>query len=154
MMGDYFDIESEKVSKAIFANDKNSPEVIIQRKKQWLKNYIKQNNKDIKNIKMIFEIIVTFFESDKLEFIMELLQTTKDIEIFKSISFFPNEESWTGSEVPIIDEKIKFLDCLLDTISGVDYIEHKEYIRELKDSYRDYKQIILLREYTESGSVS
>jgi len=103
---------------------------------------------------MIFEVIATFFVSDKIEFLEELTNYTKDIEIFKSIPLFASSSSWSGSEVPLIEKKIDFLSNLITSLKGADFIEHRAYLKERKNSYESYKQDILIKEYLENGDIA
>ena len=79
---------------------------------------------------------------------------TKDIEVFKSIPLFANSSSWSGSKVPLIEKKIDFLSDLIISFKGADFIEHRAYLKERKNSYESYKQDILIKEYLENGDIA
>ena len=67
----------------------------------------------------------------KEELILWLLEINNDFEIFKSISFFSNSESWSNSRIPLIENKIKFLEDLKSKIlvkSDIKYISHINHI--------------------------
>lgn len=49
----------------------------------------------------------------------------------------------------MIEKDIKFLQKLADEISGVDYLEHKLYLKERINDKKQYKQKVLKREYME-----
>ena len=70
-------------------------------------------------------------EDWKLEFILKFLKYNKNIADFKKIYLFPKSEFWSGSKIPIILEKIEFLESLKDILKGIDYIEHKSYVMDL-----------------------
>lgn len=103
---------------------------------------------------MIFDVIATFFSSDRIEFLSELMNYTKDIEVFKSMPLFASSSSWSGSEVPLIEKKIDFLSDLIISFKGADFIEHRAYLKERKNSYESYKQDILIKEYLENGDIA
>lgn len=103
---------------------------------------------------MIFNVIATFLESDRIEFLLELMNYTKDIEVFKTIPLFASSSAWSGSEVPLIEKKIDFLSDLIASLKGADFIEHRAYLKERKNSYESYKQDILIREYIENGDIA
>lgn len=138
----------------IFADDKKTPIFISQRKKQWIKEYIKNNIENIDNLKTIFDVISSCLASDRVEYITELLRNTNDIKLFRSISLFAKCESWWGSEVPIIEKKIGFVDELIKNIKGVDFIDHRAYLKEMKNSLERYKQEVLIREYLEENDIA
>lgn len=70
--------------------------------------------------------------------------------MFKKIPLFPSSWSWSGNEVPLIEKDIEFLQKLADEISGVDYLEHKLYLKEWISDKKQYKQKVLKREYMEN----
>lgn len=154
MLGDYIGFMVEDEGAAIFANSQETPEFIKKHKKEWIKDYIEKNIGNSNSLKMIFNIIATFLASDRIEFFLELINYTKDIEVFKSIPLFASSSSWSGSEVPLIEEKIDFLSDLITSLKGADYIEHRAYLKERKNSYESYKQKILIKEYLENGDIA
>ena len=52
--------------------------------------------------------------------------------------------------ITLIEKDIEFLQKLLDEISGVDYLEHKLYLKEWIRGKKQYKQKVLKREYMEN----
>lgn len=154
MLGDYFGFLVEDEGAAIFANSKETSEFIKERKKEWIKDYIEKNIGNSNNLKMIFNVIATFFASNRIEFLLELMNYTKDIEVFTSIPLFASSASWSGSEVPLIEKKIDFLSDLITSLKGADFIEHRAYLKERKNSYESYKQDILIKEYLENSDIA
>lgn len=154
MLGDCFGFKVEHEGAAIFSNNQKTSEFIKKRKKEWIKDYIGKNIGNSNNLIIIFEVIATFFVSDKIEFLEELMNYTKDIEVFKSIPLFASFSSWSGSEVPLIEKKIDFLNNLTTSLKGTDFIEHRAYLKERKYSFERYKQDILIKEYLENGDIA
>lgn len=154
MLGDYFGFMVQDESTAIFANSPDTPDFIKQRKKQWIKEYIEQNIESNRKLKTIFEIIASYFSADRKYFLLALINYRKDIELFESIPLFAAFTSWSGSEVPIIEKKIDFLSDLITSFKGIDFIEHRAYLKERKNSYEQYKQDILVREYLENDDIA
>ena len=70
--------------------------------------------------------------------------------MFQKLPFFSSSRSWSDSEVPLIESEIKFLQILLGEISGVDYLEHRLYLKEQINYKKQYKQEILKREYLQN----
>ena len=91
----------------------------------------------------------TSFSNKKKEYILEYLKLNKSIDDFKRIPLFSGFSSRNGSEVPLIDKKIKFLNDLNDSIIGLDYIEHKDYINSRIELLKKYKIDIKVKEYLE-----
>ena len=110
---------------------KNDDEKISSRQKRWLSDKLKETAINIEQCKKILGIIATVREDWKLEFVLKFLKYNKNIADFKKIYLFPKSEFWSGSKIPIILEKIEFLESLKDILKGIDYIEHKSYVVDL-----------------------
>ncbi len=149
MIGKKYSFMVESEAGIIFANSQETSEEIKDRKKQWIKNYINQNYKNIERMKMIFEIIAAFFSGDRKDYILEFLKYSDNIEEFKNIPLFSSSDSWSGSEVPLIDIKIDFIKELISELKGVTFIEHRAYLKENMSAYEKYKQSVLVKEYLE-----
>lgn len=145
-----FCIISENTVSIIFANSLKTSELSEERKHQWIVDYIKRYYDNIDKIKMIVGIVATVFPAWKCEMILIFLDINKSIEVFKELYLFPLSESWSGSEIPLIDKKIKFLEELHASLKGIDYIEHKKYLKECIASEESYKERVEIREYLEN----
>ena len=77
------------------------------------------------------------------------MKLNKSIEDFKKIPLFSTFSSWSGSEVPVIEKKIKFLEDINKSINGLDYIEHIDYINSRIEALKKYITDIKIREYLE-----
>lgn len=126
-------------------------ELVMERKKKWLLNYLQENSMDIKKIKVLFEIIVNVLPEWKIEFTLEFLKQNKSFEDFKELSLFPSLESWTGSEIPLIMEKIDYLKFLQKNLKGIHYIEHRNYLEKWIRNLENYKEETEKREYIEDA---
>lgn len=144
----------ETYIKNIFMNNIKNSKIIEYRKKEWIKSYIKAISNDIDCLNLIFQVVMSNFRTNTGEFILYFLNINKNIEIFKEIALFPTSKSWSGSEVPLIEKEIIFLNELIDSINGIDYIEHKAYLKELILNKEKYKQKVLVREYLEDRDLS
>lgn len=138
----------------IFINNTNTSKIINNRKVHWIKNYIDTFSNNIEHLDLIFQIITSVFSYNEKEFILYFLNKNKDIETFKGISLFSRTKSWSGSEVPLIEKEINFLSELTDSINGIDYIEHKAYLKELISKEEKYKQQVLIQEYLDDSDLS
>ena len=146
----YFNYLRHDTILQMFASSEKNNSVIMERKKLWIKEYITKYAYDEAKMKGIFDVIATAFPEMRIEYIKEFLQKNSDCAMFKKIPLFPNFRSWSGSEVPLIESDITFLQKLLDEISGVNYLEHKLYLKEKISDEKQYKQKILKREYMEN----
>ena len=135
--------------KKIFSGKQGEEEEIVSRKEKWIKEYIKGNYNDAEKMYNIFKVICDSFLNKKKEYLLEYLTLNKSIENFKKIPLFSSFSSWSRSEVPLIDKKIDFLNDLNNSIKGLDYFEHKDYINSEIEVLKKYKIDIKVREYLE-----
>src|SRR5690625_5211207 len=104
---------NESQMNLLFSKQSKEKFVLIDRQKKWINDYIANNHYCIASMKKIFKLINSVFENQKLEFFMEFLKNSKKVKDFKKISLFPSIYSWSGSEVPLHDSKILFLERLI-----------------------------------------
>lgn len=133
----------------LFNSEHNEKEHIVLKKEEWINKYIQTNYSNIEKMIAVFEVINSSFKRKKKEYILEFLNLNKTVDDFKKIPLFSSFSSWTGSEVPLIDKKIDFLKNLNDSINGLDYIEHKDYINSEIELLKKYKLNIKVKEYLE-----
>lgn len=134
----------------LFASSEKNKPLIMERKETWIREHIDKHAYDEAKIKDIFDVIATVFPGKRLEYIKGFLEKNSNFDMFTKISLFPSSRSWSGSEVPLIEKDIEFLQKLADEISGVDYLEHKLYLKEWISDKKQYKQKVLKREYMEN----
>ncbi len=118
----------------------------------WFKNKILESKNDKEKIYYLFYVIGEKDNSLKEELILFLLDNTNNIEIFKNVCLFSHSESWSGSRIPIIEQKIEFIQSLLTKIKGKDkllYIEHINYLNERIDSYKQEIKRTQIEEYVD-----
>ena len=136
-------------AKQIFVNEKNTS-LIIDRKKKWIKQYIVKNTQDISKIKRIFSAVDVAFPDIKKELLMFFINQNNDFNFFEKIPLFPNGRSWTGSEIPSIDREINFLVSLKNELNGVNFIKHRNYLKEEIQRLENYKKRVAINEYIEN----
>ena len=135
--------------KKIFENTYKIEKNIELRKELWIKEYIKNNYENKDKMYNIFDVIDSCFINKKMEYVQQFIKLNKSIDDFEKIPLFSGFSSWSGSEVPLIDKKIKFLEDLYDSISGLDYINHKDYIKSKIEILKKYKLDVKVKEYLE-----
>lgn len=139
-------INDMKIS-TVFPNIANQDSSIRLNQVEWIKNYINCYCENETKIRNMFLVIVSNFQQEKIEFFLDYLKNCDDVEKFKKLPMFPMSESWTGSQVPLIDSKIDFLEQLLAQIKGFDFIEHRAYLKEKINSQKIYRQSVEREEY-------
>ena len=149
----YSEIENKyfnrfEIEKIFYKEEKEDKDILI-RKEKWIEKYIQNNYQDGEKIANMFDVINSSFPRKKKEYMLQFLRLNKSIEDFKKIPLFSTFASWSGSEVPIIEKKIKFLEEINENINGLDYIEHMYYINSTIGGLKKYIADIRIREYLE-----
>ena len=141
----------EHPARLLFGRAEQESDVVKNRKQQWLLDSLHVNYADVDKFSKLIDVVVNVMPHWKQEFVLEYIKENKSIEDFKKIHLFPMSASWSGSEVPLILDKIEFLQDLKEKMKGVAYIEHREYIDEYRRDLEEYKRKVELREYIEEA---
>lgn len=136
----------------IFANTQETSDLIRERKRNWFFKKIEESIDSVEELKAIFSYITLVYKNERLDFYLRLVNDNKDIEVFKQIPLFSSFQSWSGSEIPLIDRKIDFITTLIEKMEGLEYIDHRYYLKEIKDSIVKNRQRVMIREYVENGT--
>ena len=122
-----------------------------EKKKGWLLEQLYNSKSDLNRCKRLIYVVATAFSDWEVEYVMKFLSFNKNIEDFKNMYLFPLMRSWSGSEIPIINEELDFLYKLKNQISGTDYIGHKSFIEKIIREREKYKEQVEIREYIEAA---
>ena len=136
----------------LFAPVENDPLEV--RKKEWIFNKLHENISNIGLVNKLLDIIMAVYPSWKIEVLAEYLKCDHDIEHFKELRLLPMSESWSGSEIPVINRRITDLGAIRDSLCGSEYIEHKAYLEELIRSQECYRDEVKKREYLEEYNLN
>jgi hypothetical protein len=107
-------------------NDKDNPEI---REKQYhfLKGLIERRHGDVDFMKFVFRVIANFPPDRRRQFVALFLEYNKTFEDFEDLPFDPNSW-WSGSAVPMLQERVKYFESLLPFLNTVKLLQHKQYI--------------------------
>lgn len=130
---------------------KTTDATVSERKKYWLIENLRETSLEVEKCKKLIDVVVNIMPDWKLEYILEFLKVNKKLEDFKEIPLFPSSCSWSGSEIPLIMEKIDFLKLLKNNLKGINFIDHRKYIEEYRMGLEKYKEKVELREYLENA---
>lgn len=97
-------------------------------------------------MRSLFDSIAKMTDEQRIAYIKLYLEYEKSIENFKDLPLFSSFSSWSGSEVPLIHNKIEFLNRLSQEIHGIDYLEHKQYIGKMINDLNSYAKDVEIRE--------
>lgn len=143
-------VVNEEAAKIVFSVSDKESEEIKERQRSWLEVYIRSNYQDIEKIKLVICIVNIIFESLKQDMILLFLNLNKSYGDFQKLYLFPLSSSWSGSEIPLIDKKILFLKGLKESLKGIDYIQHRNYLNDKIEALQSYRKQVELRKYIEN----
>lgn len=127
-----------------------SEEEYIHKQDKWMKEYIEKNNRDVDRMVEIFNIISEFKESRRLKFIQIFLNHNSDFSIFDKLSLTSSSMSWSGSEVPLIEDRINFYKKVEEFLKDIKYLRHRIKIENKINGLKKYKESIKEREFLDN----
>ena len=123
-------------------NKNHAPKVTI-----WLNEHISEFGKDMSRMKFLFNILCNCQKDIFLQGLVSFCHVNKSFDDFKSLRLTETSRSWSGSEIPLIDKQLDFLDNLRAQLKGIDYAEHRGWISEWIQSARNYRSRIEAEEF-------
>lgn len=120
------------------------------RQESWISDYINRNNADADSMNFIFEIICNLSYEQRKDSILLFCKYNCSYSDFRRISLLPSHMSWSGSEVPILEKQITFLENLKNELTGFAYVEHRAYLAERIQYIQKEKENVLLQEFIEA----
>ena len=130
-------------------NHNQSNPKICSRQDKWIEYYIVNHYSDRGAMDFLFGIVCNCSEEQRLHAIMLFCKNNSSFEDFSNIQITPTHMSWSGSEVPIIEKRISFLERIRDSLNGFEFLEHRERISMHIQNHRERKERILLKEFLE-----
>lgn len=114
------------------ANGEDKPEV-TEKQDHVLKLLIERRHNDSNFMEFVFKTIAQFPPKRRRRFIASFIDLNKSFEDFQGLSLQPSWYGWTGSAVPVLQERAEYLESLLPILNSVDLLQHKQYVeREIQ----------------------
>lgn len=111
-----------KTSQSIHADE------ILDRQNQYLRGEIKNKATDREYIDFLFSLISEFKPDRIIIFFKEFLDVNKSFDDFESLSLEPDSVGWSGSKVPILQERVDFINKLISLCDSVQLLKHRQYL--------------------------
>lgn len=130
----------------------NSKKNSIKRDKQykWIKRFLFNNSKDLKSMKILFNVICNCSKEQRIKAIVSFCSYNKSYDAFKAIQLIPTHGGWHGSEIPVLEKRISYLEQLKNELNGYDYIQHRARISEYIQNARERKNKVLTEEFLQN----
>lgn len=101
---------------------------IIDRQDRLLKALIIEKHSDKKFVKFLFDLIAEFSGARRRALIDIFLKYTKKFEDFENLHLDSMMHSWSGSAVPMLQERLEYLQSLLPLLNTVDLLLHRRLV--------------------------
>lgn len=120
---------------------------IQQRQEELLTELINTHYQDVGFIEFLFEVIAYFPNERRSRLIFTFLQRNKNFADFQRLELEPGTRSWSGSAVPVYQERINYLRSLLPMLDSAQLLEHRIYIQQRIDNLENQKNMEKKRDF-------
>jgi hypothetical protein len=96
---------------------------------------------------LLFEVISDFAPERRIKLLSSFLDCNKNLGDFKALQIEPRTRSWSGSQVPIIQEEIDFFESILSLLNNVDLLPHRNYIEQRIGGLKEHLRATIKREF-------
>ena len=121
---------TEELLKAIWLDSKSNKVTILEKQRKCVFNLLEKNESNNLYLEVMLESLEKLPQSDRKDIIVWFCIKNSSFDLFKNCPFFPSSYSWSGSEIPILEEKIKFLEDIKRELRGGNFIEHRAYLSD------------------------
>lgn len=134
-----------------FHIETNRKEEVYDRIKTWFFHIIDDNKDDKAAVCALAELIGFIPMIIKSDCIVYLISKCDDFTIFEQIELIPSFETWSGSRIPILSERVRYLENLFQRINSPKYLRHRKkinnHIERLKEEIKETEIRELLDEW-------
>ena len=132
----------------ILSSESNANSVL--RRDEWVLHFIRQNCDQIELLRNLFPAISMLSRDFRIQCINAFLELNDNPDDFERLYLLSTSGSWSGSEVPLIDQDRQFYRELLASMpSGVKYLVHRKKIEKSIEYKEKYKADVEIREMME-----
>lgn len=122
---------------------------IIEKQDEYLLRQIEKEFNKNQYMRFLFNLIVGFPLNRKLKYFKAFLDKNKKYDDFKNLPYEPTISSWSGSAVPMLQEKIDFYEKITQLCNSVELLKHRQFIeqriQEIRNNIQHEKKEILPR---------
>lgn len=117
-------------------SNKGTPPEIEEKQDAFLKSIIEEEASSTDLMRLIFKIVSELKPNRRKQFIKLFLDKNKNFKDFELLSFEPDSWGWSGSAVPMYQERVEFWESLLPLCDTVELLDHKLFIERNIQDYR------------------
>ena len=116
---------------------------------KWINYYVAEYSRDMDRMKYLFYIISN---APKVVFKQALILFCKTNSRYEDFALLPLDATakrWSGSEIPLIDIYLDFLEELKRELRGFEFIAHRAHISSKIQSARSYRSRVEAGDFLE-----
>lgn len=122
---------------------------IIDKQNKYLLKEIETKIDKNEYMRFLFLVIAEFPLERKLIFYKSFLGKNNKFDDFKNIPYEPTVSSWSGSAVPMLQEKIEFYERIAQLCNSLELLKHRQFVGQRIQEIRDRIQYEKKRDFTE-----
>ncbi|MBT2191994.1 hypothetical protein KLH93_12930, partial [Bacillus inaquosorum] len=124
-------------------------EIAIERHDSWLREKISLWSLDEEKITLLFYAIANLSKESKANYLIHLLKSNSSFHLFCKIPLSPITFSWSGSEVPVLEDKIELLELIDKGLTGIKLLRHKRWVQNKIEGYKEKIKKVKIKEFME-----
>ncbi|MFQ5713181.1 MAG: hypothetical protein ACE5GU_04055 [Candidatus Scalinduaceae bacterium] len=137
----------------LFFNKNVNPqtdEKILDRQDEFLCEEVRGKSTNKKYMDLLFYVIAEFKRGRRIKFFQVFLEANRNFDDFEKLPFEPISWSWSGSQVPLLQERICFHEQLISICNSVKFLKHRQLLEKRVQSLRKQIQDEKKRDFTEA----
>jgi len=131
-----------------------SDKKIIERQDDFLCEEISQGSNKNDYMNLLFSIITDFEIERRIKFYQLFLKNNNNFSEFESLPLEPSLCSWSGSKVPMLQERVDFFDRIISLCSSVHFLKHRQLLERRVGYLRQEMQHEKKKDFTEDRGMS
>lgn len=120
---------------------------IEQKQEELLTELINARHSDVNFMEFLFVVIANFPKERRARLIFNFLQLNKNFADFQRLELGSGPHTWSGSAVPVYQERIDYLKSLLPMLNTTQLLEHRNYIEQRIGALENQKNLEKKRDF-------
>lgn len=115
----------------------SAEEEVRVRQDEVLGSLLRQRSGDGEFVQAMFAIVAHFSSKRRLGHIKTLVEVNHSLELFSALSLEPSHMSWSGSQVPVLEERAAFWMSARTILGGLTLLGHRKLVEERLQRVRE-----------------
>jgi hypothetical protein len=107
------------------------------RQDEYVDRVISRSAQDFNAMEVVFAVVSGFSPERRRARFAAFLSENQDVKIFEALPVEPNGFGWTGSAVPMLQDRIDFLQTLLPLVDTLPLLRHRQIVERRIQALRE-----------------